>query len=605
MGNRNSIKKSKQSQNIKVKKEEKLEQKNVIMVGLDGSGKTTLLQHLSSSTNGVISEKEVISGFIIEHLNYKNLSINAWNIGMSDNKLRTEWDALINVIYQDIDGIIFVIDSTDRIRIDNEEGFFWDTACRHFDILLDKEYVQNAAILVICTKQDMIDNNTDTMSVNTISKKLELNTLRNRQWYIQSCSNDKQETITAFEWLLDTLNHNKYCYKSELKSIILVSGFIHEMDKKYKLMSHIPIEIVKFIHLLYKNPDYDYDEYTYYGGYNDTSLSMIDTMTTPILLMQFINRKDDDPDYIEDDEKFIDSLNNEALRCDGNSKWNHYNFMRMIWILFKLYDRRNGLKLIWKYTPYNVTRTYFWSQLIYFGMNRDENEIENNLKKRDFNYFLIANPSFSNDYDILMNKYYSQKLLNKMNEKENKNEMILPDLINLPSIITNIKKVKVKIKLNQNYKRFNDTDYDFLNHFENKTFKTWEGHISFLRVIYCYIQKLKAQYTSIIQSKWKQFDSYNYNMTITYFWIHIMRYYINLYQSQGDIKHEEKSPQQMKNDNADKSFEGFLNFCASKYKCRIEYDEWWKEYYSEKLMKNTPSNKLVMPDLKQLPDLSS
>ena len=103
---------------------------------------------------------------------------------------------------------------------------------------------------------------------------------------------------------------------------------------------------------------------------------------------------------------------------------------------------------------------------------------------------------------------------------------------------------------------------------------------------------------SIIQSKWKEFDSYNYNCTKTYFWIHIMRYYINLYQKEESNKEETEDTKK-----GEQSFEGFLNFCASQYKCRIEYDEWWKEYYSFKLIQNTDVNKLAMPDLKKLPDL--
>ena len=579
-----------------------LPQKNVIMVGLDETGKTTILQKLSSS----MTRREPIDGFTVEHINYKNLSINSWNIGINDENIKSEWDALLKMTYRYIDGIIFVIDSTDRIRIDNVDGFFWNTAKRHFDMLLEEEYVNDATILILCNKQDIESN--DKMSINTINKKLELNTLRNRQWYIQSCScidNNDNGILKGIEWLLDTINNNKYYIKSELKSIILVSGYIHQIDKKYKLMSNIPIEIIKFIHLLYKNPDYDYDQYKYYGEYenNDNDNNNNNNYHEPILLMQFLNRKDDNNClYIDDDEKFIQSLNGQKLKLyhlnDDDKKWNHYNFMRMIWILFKFHDRRNGLKMIFKYSPYSVTKTYFWSQLIYFGMNRDNdnnNNNNNNLCKQDFQYFLIMNPSFSNDFDILMNKYYSNKLLNKMNNKENENEMILPDLLSLPSIITNIKKIKVKIKSNRNYKRFKEKDEDFLINFENKTFKSWEGHTSFLRVIWCYINKLQAQYTSIIQKKWKQFDSYNYNMTKTYFWIHIMRYYIKLYKQEKDNNHSDEK------DDDEWSFEGFLNFCNTKYKCRIEYDLWWKEYYSQTLIQNTARNKLVFPDLKQLP----
>eukprot|EP01083_Nonionella_stella_P178716 632194_1 len=573
-------------------KQQHLPPKHVIMVGLDHSGKTSILQRVASTD---ITTHEPVQELKVETIKYKNMTINAWDIGISDEKIRSEWDGLLRLVYHNIDGIIFVIDSADKTRIDNSDGFLWHTARRHFDMLLEEDYAKDAAILILANKQDALN----AMTINTITNKLELQTLRNRQWFITSCNaidaeNTNDGIHKGLDWLLHTLNHNRLLHTSELKSILLLSGYIRETVTQYPLWSTIPVEIIKFIHLLFKNPDYDYHEYRYYGEYDDGTVSTV--CSTTILLMQFLNRKDC-AGYIEDDEAFIESLDG-ALILGQDTQWNHYNFMRMIWIFFKLYDRRKGLNEIWKYTPYNVTKTYFWSQLIYFGMNRD-NANDNDFAKRDFQYFLIINPSFSNDYAVLMKKYYSPGLIRKM--EENESEMILPDLMRLPSLITNIKRVKLKIKLGE-YKRFKESDESFLNHFEHKSFKCWEGHTSFIRVIWCYVNTLEAQHTSIIQRKWKAFDEYNYNMTKTYFWIHMMRYYIKLYQQEYNaiVNVDE---QKREKETMEYSFERFLDFCSTKYQCQIENSEWYNEFYSHKCICNTPADKLVFPDLKPLPSL--
>eukprot|EP01084_Bolivina_argentea_P106562 190664_1 len=200
----NSLKKA--NSNKTAVKHQNLSPKKVIMVGLDETGKTTILERISND----ITMDEPVPGFTIETCKYKNLSINAWNIAANNDKIRSQWNALLHLVYQDTDGIIFVIDSCDRIRIDNSEGFFWDTVRRHFDMLLEQDYVKNATLLILANKEDK----SDAMNINTISEKLELNTLRNRQWFITSCSaiNENDYGVNkGFEWLLDTLNNNKYC----------------------------------------------------------------------------------------------------------------------------------------------------------------------------------------------------------------------------------------------------------------------------------------------------------------------------------------------------------------------------------------------------------
>merc|ERR1712228_698646 len=127
-----------------------------------------------------------------------------------------------------------------------------------------------------------------------------------------------------------------------------------------------------------------------------------------------------------------------------DDKWKHYDFLRMIWILFKQNGRRKGLDAIWKLTPFNVTYTYFWSQLVYFGMNKEINAEKNEYVQQNFDFFLVMNPCFSNNFDGLMNKYYSKKLMNVIDSKENKTKMLLPDIMALPALITDVQTLKKK-----------------------------------------------------------------------------------------------------------------------------------------------------------------
>ena len=280
------------------------------------------------------------------------------------------------------------------------------------------------------------------------------------------------------------------------------------------------------------------------------------------------------------------SHRNERLECKlhvlhQEEKWNHHDFMRRIWCLFKMNDRRSAM------SPYNTAFTHFWSQIIFYGMHKVANCDD---PKRDFVYFLIVNPSLSNDFDSILQKYYSPKMIEKM--RENPNEMILPDLIPLPSMITNVKKIKVKVQIRSSQQRFRESDDEFIKHFEGRTFSSFEGHISFLRVIWCYIH-LKDE---DIETKWREFDEFNYNLTKTHFYIRMVRYYNCLYHNRVFESSANES-------SSSRSFDGFLNFCSSKRQCRIEHDDWWKEYYSETLLQNEGKNKLMMPDLKKLPEM--
>merc|ERR1711939_736844 len=83
----------------------------IVMVGLDAAGKTTVLYKFKLG-EVVITIPTI--GFNVETVEYKNLSFTVWDIGGQD-KIRKLW----RHYYQGTHGVIFVVDSTDRDRIED------------------------------------------------------------------------------------------------------------------------------------------------------------------------------------------------------------------------------------------------------------------------------------------------------------------------------------------------------------------------------------------------------------------------------------------------------------------------------------------------------
>ena len=76
-----------------------------------GAGKTTILYKLKL---GEIVTTIPTIGFNVETVEYKNISFTVWDVGGQD-KIRPLW----RHYYQNTQGLIFVVDSNDRDRVDN------------------------------------------------------------------------------------------------------------------------------------------------------------------------------------------------------------------------------------------------------------------------------------------------------------------------------------------------------------------------------------------------------------------------------------------------------------------------------------------------------
>merc|ERR1712238_224778 len=169
----------------------------ILMVGLDAAGKTTILYKLKLGE--VVTTIPTI-GFNVETVEYKNISFTVWDVGGQD-KIRPLW----RHYYQNTQGIIFVVDSNDRERIDDASGSD-NSAKEELHRMLAEDELRDAVVLVFANKQDL----PNAMSVNEVTEKLGLNQLRNRQWYIQStCATTGDGLYEGLDWLSNTLNKKK------------------------------------------------------------------------------------------------------------------------------------------------------------------------------------------------------------------------------------------------------------------------------------------------------------------------------------------------------------------------------------------------------------
>ncbi|CAJ2650840.1 ADP-ribosylation factor-like [Trifolium pratense] len=164
----------------------------VVMVGLDNAGKTTVLYKLQIGK--VVSTIPTV-GFNVEKVQYKNVDFTVWDAGGQGlYKLRPLWKHYFN----NIDGLIYVVDSTDRERIDQ--------AKQEFEATINDPSMLNTIILVFANKQDK----KGAMTPTEICEGLGLFDLRNRKWHIKgSCALEGDGLFEGLDWLASTLKEKK------------------------------------------------------------------------------------------------------------------------------------------------------------------------------------------------------------------------------------------------------------------------------------------------------------------------------------------------------------------------------------------------------------
>ncbi|KAL8860363.1 MAG: hypothetical protein Q9178_003334 [Gyalolechia marmorata] len=124
-------------------------------------------------------------GFNVETVTYKNVKFNVWDVGGQD-KIRPLW----RHYFSGTQGLIFVIDSNDRARIDEARQEL-------HRIILDRE-MKEALLLVFANKQDI----PGAMTPTEVQERLKLAQLKDKIWYVvPSCATTGEGLFEGLGWL--------------------------------------------------------------------------------------------------------------------------------------------------------------------------------------------------------------------------------------------------------------------------------------------------------------------------------------------------------------------------------------------------------------------
>ncbi len=151
----------------KLKRKEK--EMRLLMLGLDNAGKTTVLKAFNGEDIHSISPT---LGFNIQTLEYTGYKLNVWDIG-GQQTIRSYW----RNYFESTDGIIFVIDSSDSLRL--------ELVKKELKELLTQEKLMGASLLIFANKQDI----EGALSQEAIAEALDLKEIeKSRHWKILDCS---------------------------------------------------------------------------------------------------------------------------------------------------------------------------------------------------------------------------------------------------------------------------------------------------------------------------------------------------------------------------------------------------------------------------------
>jgi len=161
-------------------------EQRIVMLGLDAAGKTTILYKLH--LGDVVASIPTI-GFNVETIEYKNLKLTMWDVG-GQHRIRPLW----RHYFQNTDAMIFVVDASDRERIEE--------AREELHKCLQDEMLQDAPLLVYANKADM----PKAMQAKEMVPALGLDKMRRREWHVQESVAVKGDGLyEGLDWLAKTL----------------------------------------------------------------------------------------------------------------------------------------------------------------------------------------------------------------------------------------------------------------------------------------------------------------------------------------------------------------------------------------------------------------
>ncbi|EAY15972.1 ADP-ribosylation factor At2g18390, putative [Trichomonas vaginalis G3] len=165
----------------------------ILFLGLDNAGKSSVIKAFLGES---IDELSPTLGFEIRTIETQGYRINCWDVG-GQTTIRAYW----RNYFETTDGIVWVVDSTDRNRIPDCK--------KELDSVLQQERLAGASLLIFANKQDI----NGAMKPEEIAQLLDLNAINKRHWSIQKCSAKSREGIeNGFNWIIEDIGSRLFTH---------------------------------------------------------------------------------------------------------------------------------------------------------------------------------------------------------------------------------------------------------------------------------------------------------------------------------------------------------------------------------------------------------
>jgi len=397
---------------------------------------------------------------IQETLKYKKHEFILWEIGnisynaqQGQDTYTTEMKHIIfRHYYQQTKAIVFFIDSSDRQSI--------------FDSKLELQNIakikclDKIPIIVFCNKQDTksksmsppndSDHRSDgapdqpqIFSVKEIAEMIDLRNLLRPNSALTVPDQEKPDRNQEDEQKgADPKSMNSESDSESMRShenqhyLAIMGGNVMSGDGLLSLqerLDHILSESTEDIEIRASNGVIDIHRQ---NTMEDVALDSIEKEAAPEIdenVGNWLERQQE-----EDDATFIGLIKTSAL----DEPFDHYNLVRLIWIHHREHNSMQEIcDLVESFQgdAYNVTITYFWSQIVLYALESISDQELNDKVRADFRIFVACNPAIC-DPDKLIAEYYSQDMLSKA--KESSQAFVMPDIKPLPSLITDVNSLK-------------------------------------------------------------------------------------------------------------------------------------------------------------------